>query len=115
MGLETLDGALTPTTEALLKRKNKRRLIIDLDSTKGSAHGKQEGVAYIGLFAKNCFHPLFAFTSDGDCLGAKLSPGDVHSAMAPGSSLSPWWSVNGSGSSFFDSGATPRLPNQKFI
>ena len=44
------------------------------------AHGKQEGVAYDGHFAKNCFHPLFCFTSDGDGLGAKLRPGDVHSA-----------------------------------
>jgi len=33
VGLEALDGALTRATNALLKRKNKRRLIIDLDST----------------------------------------------------------------------------------
>jgi len=80
MGLEALDGALTRATDALLKRKNKKRLIIDLDSTEDPAHGKQEGVAYNGHFAKNCFHPLFAFTSEGDCLGAKLRPGNVHSA-----------------------------------
>jgi hypothetical protein len=79
-GLKALDGALTRATDALLKRKNKKRLIIDLDSTEDPAHGKQEGVAYNGHFAKNCFHPLFAFTSDGDCLGAKLRPGNVHSA-----------------------------------
>jgi hypothetical protein len=80
VGLEALDGALTRATEALLKRKNKKRLIIDLDSTEDPAHGKQEGVAYNGYFAKNCFHPLFAFTSEGDCLGARLRPGNVHSA-----------------------------------
>jgi hypothetical protein len=80
MGLEALYGALTRATDALLKRKNKRRLIIDLDSTEDPAHGKQEGVAYNGHFAKNCFHPLFGFTSEGDCLGAKLRPGNVHSA-----------------------------------
>jgi hypothetical protein len=80
MGLEALDGALTRATDALLKRKNKKRLIIDLDSTEDPAHGKQEGVAYNGHFARNCFHPLFAFTRDGDCLGAKLRPGNVHSA-----------------------------------
>ena len=80
VGLEALDGALTRATDALLKRKNKKRLIIDLDSTEDPAHGKQEGVAYNGHFAKNCFHPLFAFTSDGDCLGARLRPGNVHSA-----------------------------------
>jgi hypothetical protein len=80
MGLEALDGALTRATDLLLKRKNKRRLIIDLDSTEDPAYGKQEGVAYNGHFAKNCFHPLFAFTSEGDCLAAKLRPGNVHSA-----------------------------------
>jgi len=80
MGLAALDGALTRAADALLKRKNKKRLIIDLDSTEDPAHGKQEGVAYNGHFAKTCFHPLFCFTSDGDCLGAKLRPGNVHSA-----------------------------------
>ena len=80
MGLEALDGALTRATDALLKRKNKKRLIIDLDSTEDPAHGKQEGVAYHGNFAKNCFHPLFCFTSEGDCLRATLRPGNVHAA-----------------------------------
>jgi hypothetical protein len=80
MGLEALDGALTRATDALLKRKNKKRLIIDLDSTEDPAHGEQEGVAYNGHLAKNCFHPLFCFTSEGDCLGAELRPGNVHSA-----------------------------------
>jgi hypothetical protein len=78
--LEALNGALTRATDALLKRKNKKRLIIDLDSTEDPAYGKQEGVAYNGHFAKNCFHPLFCFTSEGDCLAAKLRPGNVHSA-----------------------------------
>jgi hypothetical protein len=79
-GLLALDAALTRSTDTLLKRKNKKRLIIDLDSTEDPAHGKQEGVAYNGHFAKNCFHPLFAFTREGDCLGGKLRPGNVHSA-----------------------------------
>jgi hypothetical protein len=42
MGLEALDGALTRATDALLKRKNKKLLIIDLDSTADPVHGKQE-------------------------------------------------------------------------
>ena len=66
IGLEALDGALTRATDALLKRKNKRRLIIDLDSTEDPARCKQEGVAYSGHFTKLCFHPLFCFTSEGD-------------------------------------------------
>jgi Transposase DDE domain group 1 len=80
LGLEALEAALTRSTDTLLKRKNKKRLIIDLDSTEDPAHGKQEGMAYNGHFAKNCFYPLFGFTSDGDCLGARLRPGNVHSA-----------------------------------
>jgi hypothetical protein len=79
-GLQALEAALTRSTDTLLKRKTKKRLIIDLDSTEDPAHGKQEGVAYNGHFAKNCFHPLFCFTSEGDCLRAKLRPGNVHSA-----------------------------------
>ena len=79
-GLLALEAALTRSTDTLLKRKNKKRLIIDLDSTEDPAHGKQEGVTYNGHFAKNCFHPLFCFTSEGDCLRAKLRPGNVHSA-----------------------------------
>ena len=79
-GLQALEAALTRSTDKLLKRKNKKRLIIDLDSTEDPAHGEQEGVAYNGHFAKNCFHPLFCFTSEGDCLGGILRPGNVHSA-----------------------------------
>ena len=79
-GLLALEAALTRSTDTLLKGKNKKRLIIDLDSTEDPAHGKQEGVAYNGHFAKNCFHPLCCFTSGGDCLRAKLRPGNVHSA-----------------------------------
>jgi hypothetical protein len=63
-----------------MRRKKKQRLILDVDSSEDPAHGKQENVAFNGHFGKNCFHPLFAFTSDGDCLGVKLRPGNVHSA-----------------------------------
>jgi hypothetical protein len=79
-GLKALDAALRRSTDALLKKKDRRRLIIDVDSTEDPAHGSQENVAYNGHFGTNCFHPLFAFTSEGACLGAKLRPGNVHSA-----------------------------------
>ncbi|MFC1491870.1 IS1380 family transposase, partial [Nitrospinota bacterium] len=55
-------------------------MIIDVDSTEDPAHCGQENVAYNGHFGANCFHPLFAFTSEGVCLGARLRPGNVHSA-----------------------------------
>ena len=79
-GLEALEETLTRSNEPLMRRKKKRRLIVDLGSTDDPAHGKQENVSSNGHFGKNGFHPLFAFTSDGDCLGAKLRPGNVHSA-----------------------------------
>ena len=79
-GYMALEKALARSAEVLLRRKDKRRLIVDFDSTEDPAHGKQENVVYNGHFKKNCFHPLFAFTSDGDCLAAKLRPGNVHSA-----------------------------------
>ena len=53
---------------------------MDVDCTEDPAHGNQEHMAYNGHFGKNCFHPLFCFTSDGDGLAAKLRPGNVHSA-----------------------------------
>ncbi len=79
-GLKALDGALQRSTDVLLRKKDKRRLIIDVDSTQDPAHGSQENVAYNGHFGVSCFHPLFAFTSEGTSLGAKLRPGNVHSA-----------------------------------
>ena len=79
-GYMALEKALARSADALLRRKSKRRLIVDFDSTEDPAHGKQENVVYNGHFKKNCFHPLFAFTSEGDCLAAKLRPGNVHSA-----------------------------------
>ncbi len=36
--------------------------------------------AYNGHFESVCYHPLFVFNQDGDCLAAKLRPGNVHSA-----------------------------------
>jgi hypothetical protein len=112
-GLTALEAALTRLIDALLRRKNKHRLIIDLDSTEKPTHGKQEGVAYNGHFAKNCFHPLFGFTSEGDCLGARRGRGMFIPSMASWSSSSPSWSATGPGSSFSGLGATPPLPNLK--
>jgi len=91
MGLAALDGALTRATDALLKRKNKKGPIIDLDSTEDPAFGKQEGVAYNGHFAKNCFHPLFSFTSEGDCLGAKLRPASQRASGHLGIGMPEIW------------------------
>jgi len=79
-GQEALDAMIIRSADALLKWKNKRRLILDVDSTEDPAHGNQENVAYNGHFRKNCYHPVFCFTSDGDGLAAKLRPGHVFSS-----------------------------------
>ena len=33
-----------------------------------------------GHFESTCYHPLLLFNREGDCLAAKLRPGNVHSA-----------------------------------
>src|SRR5713226_3156205 len=57
-----------------------RRLILDIDSSESPVHGAQEQAAYNGHFESVCYHPLFVFNQDGDCLVATLRPGNVHSA-----------------------------------
>ena len=57
------------------------RIVLDMDSSESPVHGAQEGSAYNGHFESVCYHPLFLFTEYGDCLGATLKPGNVHSAQ----------------------------------
>ena len=56
------------------------RVVLDMDSTESPVHGQQEGSAYNGHFGSVCYHPLLLFNQHGDCLAAKLRPGNVHSA-----------------------------------
>jgi hypothetical protein len=51
-----------------------------MDSTEIPVHGQQERSAYNGHFESTCYHPLLLFNREGDCLGAKLRPGNAHSA-----------------------------------
>src|SRR5215471_1787330 len=51
-----------------------------MDSTEVRVHGRQEQSAYNGHFESTCYHPLLLFNRAGDCLAAKLRPGNVHSA-----------------------------------
>ena len=63
-----------------MARTTHRRIILDMDSSESPVHGEQEGAAYNGHFGSVCYHPLFVFNQFGDCEGAKLRPGNVHSA-----------------------------------
>ena len=61
-------------------RSPRRRMVLDIDSSESPVHGTQEQSAYNGHFESVCYHPLFVFNPEGDCLAAKLRPGNVHSA-----------------------------------
>jgi hypothetical protein len=57
-----------------------QRVVLDMDSTEIPVYGQQENSAYNGHFESTCYHPLLLFSREGDCLAAKLRPGNVHSA-----------------------------------
>jgi len=76
-GLAKLNRELIGKAEAL---GSPYRAVLDMDSTEIPVYGEQEQSAYNGHFESTCFHPLLLFNRDGDCLAAKLRPGNVHSA-----------------------------------
>jgi hypothetical protein len=76
-GLAALNRELVAKGEAIASR---RRVVLDMDSTEIRVHGRQEQSAYNGHFESTCYHPLLLFNGDGDCLAAKLRPGNVASA-----------------------------------
>src|ERR1039458_6810281 len=76
-GLANLSRALIAKAEAL---DSGYRTVLDMDSTEIPVYGAQEQSAYNGHFESTCFHPLLLFNCEGDCLAAKLRPGNVHSA-----------------------------------
>jgi hypothetical protein len=57
-----------------------RRVVLDMDSTEVVVYGQQVHSAYNGNFESACYHPLLLFNREGDCLTAKLRPGNVHRA-----------------------------------
>ena len=66
-----------------------KKVTLDIDSSESPVHGNQEGSAYNGHFESTCYHPLFCFNNYGDCEGAVLRPGNVHSADGWRNFLSP--------------------------
>jgi hypothetical protein len=48
-----------------------------MDSTEIPVYGQQEQSAYKGHFESTCYHPLLLFNREGECLVAKLRPGNV--------------------------------------
>ena len=76
-GLARVNRELIGKAEAL---HSPYRTVLDMDSTEIPVYGEQEQSAYNGHFESTCFHPLLLFNREGDCLAAKLRPGNVHSA-----------------------------------
>ena len=72
MNTQWVEGAMAHTVH--------QRVILDMDSSESPVHGQQEGSAYNGHFECVCYHPLFLFNQFGDCEGATLRSGNVHSA-----------------------------------
>ena len=77
LGLMALNRELVGQAEAF---DDSERVVLDMDSTESQVHGQQEGSAYNGHFESVCYHPLLLLNGHGDCLTAKLRPGNVHSA-----------------------------------
>jgi hypothetical protein len=75
--LARIDRELIGKAEAL---DSPQRVVLDMDSTEIPVYGQQENSAYNGHFESTCYHPLLLFNREGDCLAAKLRPGNVHSA-----------------------------------
>ena len=76
-GLARVNRELIGNAEAI---DSPHRTVLDMDSTEIPVYGEQENSAYNGHFESMCYHPLLLFNREGDCLAAKLRPGNVHSA-----------------------------------
>ncbi len=76
-GLAAINRELVARADAMA---SSQRVVLDLDSTEIPVYGQQEQSAYNGHFESTCYHPLLLFNREGDCLAAKLRPGNVHSA-----------------------------------
>ena len=80
---EALGELLRATAERRAGPRGGRRLrevTVDLDSLPVEVHGEQPGSAYNGHYGMRCYHPLVVSWERGDYLGARLRPGNVHTA-----------------------------------
>jgi hypothetical protein len=78
--LRGLEGLNVEWVKRAITRTVHNRIILDIDSSESPVPGQQEAAAYNGHFECVCYHPLFCFNQFGDCEGAVLRPGNVHSA-----------------------------------
>ena len=76
-GLAAMNRQLVARAEG---EERTSRAVLDKDSTEIPVYGEQEQSAYNKHYASTCYHPLLLFNNRGDCVAAKLRPGNVHSA-----------------------------------
>ena len=111
LGLMAVNRELVAQAET---QDDSERVVLDMDSTESPVHGQQEGSAYNGHFESVCYHPLLLFNQHGDCLAAKLRPGNVHSAEDwKELLLPPDQAPTGCGQAWSPSGAMRPLPSRK--
>lgn len=86
-----LASAMRDRAIAVRAAKPRQRFcIVDVDSLPVEVHGHQKGSAYNGHYRMQMFHPLLAtLGDDGDFVGVKLRPGNVHTADGVGEFLTP--------------------------
>jgi hypothetical protein len=77
-----------------------------MDSTEIPVYGRQEHSAYNGHFESTCYHPLLLFNREGDCMVAKLRPGNVHGRIEPRKDFEP--------TEFFEIGLAKLQMKQEF-
>ena len=75
---ENLSGLAAINRELIAKAEtidSSQRVVLDMDSTEIPVYGQQEQSSYNGHFESTCYHPMLLFNGEGDCLAAKLRPG----------------------------------------
>jgi hypothetical protein len=83
---ENLSGLLAFLLDAAERRMGLgrgvllREIMVDLDSLPREVFGHQPGSAWNRHYGMRCYHPVVARSEWGDYLGAKLRPGNVHTA-----------------------------------
>ena len=83
---ENLSGLLAFLLDAAERRMGLgwgvrlRETTVDLDSLPRESFGHQPGSAWNRHYGMRCYHPVVARSEWGDYLGAKLRPGNVHTA-----------------------------------
>ena len=109
-GLNRINRELLAKAEAM---NAPQRVVLDMDSTGIPVYGEQEQSAYNGHFESTCYHPLLLFNEEGDCLGAKLRSGNVHSARTGRKCFCRRSSANTNWARKWCLGPMPRLPNRR--